>query len=80
VYVQDCQDAGYSQSECETSWVNDSSYTWPGQLYSDDSETDVAAQREAYLEECQWAGYTEAQCDASWFADPSYTWTGQLYE
>jgi len=80
VYVQDCQDAGYSQSECETSWVNDSSYTWTGQLYSDDSETDVADQREAYLEECQWAGYTEAQCDASWFADSSFTWTGQLYE
>jgi serine/threonine protein kinase len=35
-YVEECQEYGYSQAECEESWPNDPSYTWTGQLYTDE--------------------------------------------
>ncbi|WP_197717020.1 serine/threonine protein kinase [Glycomyces terrestris] len=73
VYIAECEADGYSQSECETSWYNDPSYTWTGQLYEGQSQYEV------YVEECVADGYSEADCDASWYEDPSYTWTGVLH-
>lgn len=83
VYVEECQYDGYTQSQCDTSWYEDSEYFWTGELHGDDGDsgdsTDYEAQYEAYLQECQNAGYSESECDTSWFGDPSYTWTGELY-
>jgi serine/threonine protein kinase len=90
-YVQNCQDDGYAEADCEASWYNDSSSTWTGYLYSGDGETtestdftetsgtDVAGQYDGYIEDCQVDGYSESQCDTSWYADTSYIWTGELY-
>jgi serine/threonine protein kinase len=79
VYVEECQYDGYTQSECDTSWYADTSFTWTGVLYGDQSDSDDSAQYEVYIQECQNAGYSESECDASWFADSSYTWTGELF-
>lgn len=73
-YIEECQYDGYSESECDTSWYADTSYTWTGVLYGAER-----SQYEVYMEECQAAGYHESECDTSWYADPSYTWTGELF-
>ncbi|GAA2276297.1 hypothetical protein GCM10009853_033040 [Glycomyces scopariae] len=74
VYVEDCQDDGHTRSECETSWINDSSYTWTGELF--DSEP---SEKEVYIEECTADGYSTEDCESSWYSDPSYTWTGEIF-
>ncbi|GAA2168594.1 MULTISPECIES: serine/threonine-protein kinase [Glycomyces] len=87
-YVQDCQDAGYSQAACETSWSTDSSYVWTGYLYDGSTETtgldetteSEEDQYEVYIDECQGDGYSQSACEESWYADASYTWTGELHE
>ncbi len=81
-YVQECQDDGYTEADCEASWSNDPSYTWTGQLSGTVEESTYyePSQSEAYIDECQEDGYSEAECAASWGSDPSYTWTGDLYE
>ncbi|SDD38872.1 serine/threonine-protein kinase [Glycomyces harbinensis] len=78
VYKQECQDAGYSQSECDTSWINDPSYTWTGVLYDENGSTGLT-QRDQYVLDCQADGYSLEDCEYSWIHDPSYTWTGEIY-
>ena len=79
VYVQECQDDGYTQADCEASWPLDPSSTWTGQLYEGDGGTEGSSQSEVYVQECQDDGYSQADCEASWGNDSSYTWTGSLY-
>ena len=38
-YVQECQDDGYTEADCEASWSNDPSYTWTGLLSGTAEET-----------------------------------------
>ncbi|GAA2128420.1 serine/threonine-protein kinase [Glycomyces algeriensis] len=78
VYIADCEYDGHSTSDCEASWADDPSYTWTGELFTDD-EDDTSEEREAYLAECEYDGYSTSECETSWYNDPSYTWTGELF-
>jgi hypothetical protein len=71
LYMEACQDDGYTSEECDTSRDLDPSEEWTGTLYT---------YYDVYMGACQDDGHTYEECDTSWANDPGIEWTGTLYQ
>ncbi|MQM24033.1 hypothetical protein [Glycomyces albidus] len=69
VYVEECEEDGNPQIDCEFSWEYDPEGVWRGVLYTP---------YDAYIRECEADGHTFDECDTSWQHDTSTEWSGQL--